>query len=382
MSGTFQLGRIFGIYIRLHFSWLFIFVLVAWILADSFLPDFTERNNYPSWSTSTYWTIGVIGSLLLFTSVLVHELSHSLLAISRGYKVSGITLFFLGGVSEIQEEAVKASEEFWIAIVGPLSSVVLAALFWVLLQLVEGNNSQAEAIFSYLATINLALAVFNLVPAFPLDGGRVLKAVIWQATGNISRANAIAISAGSLLGFTIIGIGVLIVVVTRNIAGVWWVLIGWFIQSAASSSRQQYHVQTALSGLTVRDAMQEEVPTVEPGVTVQELLEEYVTKEFQRVYLVSLADNFQGLVSVSDIKQVSPEERPTKFVTEIMTRAPDVVAVSPSDPLETALERLTTNDVNQLVVLENGRPEGLINRRDILSVLEISELFPNRPASS
>jgi CBS domain-containing protein len=302
---------------------------------------------------------------------------------SRGYKVSGITLFFLGGVSEIAEEATKASEEFWIAVVGPLSSVVLAVIFWFLLQAVSGSNSQVEALFQYLAFINLALAVFNLIPAFPMDGGRVLKAAVWQATGSLSRANAVATTVGSLLGFGLIGIGIIVAFTAQSfISGLWLVFIGWFIQSAASSSRQQYHVQSALSGRTVRDAMQEEVPIVEPGVTVQALLDEYVTKEFQRAYVVSLGDSFQGLVSVSDIRQVPPEERSGKFVTEIMTRAPEVVTVGPNDPLETAMERLTARDVNQLVVVENGRPVGLLNRRDILAVLEISALFLNRAGRS
>ena len=378
MSGTFQLGRLFGIDIKFHFTWIFIFLLVAWSLAGSFLPA-----NYPGWSTSTYWTVGIIGSALLFASVLVHELSHSLVAISRGYKVSGITLFFLGGVSEIAEEAAHASEEFWIAVVGPASSVVLAVVFWVLLQAISGTNSQVEALFQYLAFINLALAIFNLIPAFPMDGGRVLKAAVWQATGSLPKANAVATTTGSLLGYGLIGVGIIIAFTTGNfLSGLWLVFIGWFIQSAASSTRQQFHVQTALSGLTVGDAMREQVPTVGPGVTVQALLEEYVTREFERVYLVSLGDTFQGLVSVSDIRQIPPEERGSKFVTEIMTRASDVVAVSPSDPLEVALERLASNDINQLVVLENGRPVGLLNRRDILSVLEISELFPKKAPSS
>jgi Zn-dependent protease/CBS domain-containing protein len=378
MSGTFQLARLFGIDIRFHFSWIFIFLLVAWSLAGAYLPQ-----NYPGWSTNAYWAVGIIGSVLLFASVLVHELSHSLVAMSRGYKVSGITLFFLGGVSEIAEEATKASEEFWIAVVGPLSSVVLAVIFWFLLQAVSGSNSQVEALFQYLAFINLALAVFNLIPAFPMDGGRVLKAAVWQATGSLSRANAVATTVGSLLGFGLIGIGIIVAFTAQSfISGLWLVFIGWFIQSAASSSRQQYHVQSALSGRTVRDAMQEEVPIVEPGVTVQALLDEYVTKEFQRAYVVSLGDSFQGLVSVSDIRQVPPEERSGKFVTEIMTRAPEVVTVGPNDPLETAMERLTARDVNQLVVVENGRPVGLLNRRDILAVLEISALFLNRAGRS
>jgi Zn-dependent protease/CBS domain-containing protein len=374
MSGTFQIARLFGIDIKLHFTWLFIFVLLTWLLAESILPEWTEG----AWETNVYWIVGVIGSILLFASVLVHELSHSLLAISRGYKVSGITLFFLGGVSEIEEEAVKASEEFWIAVVGPLSSIVLSGMFYGLFILTTGANPQVEVLFQYLAFINLALAIFNLVPAFPLDGGRVLKAVIWQITGNLSRANSIATTAGSMLGFALIGAGVLLVLFTGNFGFLWWVLIGWFIQTAASSTRQHYQVRSSLTGRTVRDAMQPEVPRVEPGITVQELQDEYVTREFQRVYLVSLGDNFQGLVSVSDIKQVPPEERPQKFVTEIMTQAPNVITVSPSDPLDKALEHLRGRDVNQLVVVEDGRPVGLLNRRDILAVLEISELFPQQ----
>jgi Zn-dependent protease/CBS domain-containing protein len=375
MSGTFQLGRLFGIDIRFHFSWIFIFLLIAWSLAGSYLPQ-----TYPGWSTSTYWIVGIIGSVLLFASVLVHEMSHSLVAISRGYKVRGITLFFLGGVSEIEEEAVKASEEFWIAVVGPLTSLVLAAIFWGLLQVNPGGSPQAEALFQYLAFINVALAVFNLIPAFPLDGGRVLKAAVWQTTGSLPKANSVASTIGSLFGFTMIGIGIVLAFITSNfISGLWLVFIGWFIQSAASSSRQQYAVQTALTGRLARDAMQTEIPTVEPGVTVQALLDEYISREFQRAYIVSLGDSFQGLVSISDVKKVPPEERANKYVTEIMTRASEVITVRPNDPLEQALQKLTANDINQLVVVESGKPVGLITRRDILVVLEISELLPERP---
>jgi Zn-dependent protease/CBS domain-containing protein len=374
MSGTFQLGRLFGIDIRFHFSWIFIFVLVAWSLAGSFLPQ-----NYPGWSDSAYWIVGILGSVLLFATVLIHELSHSLVAMSRGYKVSGITLFFLGGVSEIEEEAVKASEEFWIAVVGPLTSFALAAIFWVLLQVNPGGSLEAEALFQYLTFINIALGVFNLIPAFPLDGGRVLKAAVWQATGSLPQANTVASTIGSLLGFTMIGLGIVLAFITRNfISGLWLVFIGWFIQSAASSTRQQQAMNTALTGRLARDAMQPEIPTVEPGITVQALLDEYISKEFQRAYLVSLGDTFQGLVSISDVKKVPPEERASKYVTEIMTRAPEVVTVRPDDPLEGVLQKLAANDINQIVVMENGKPVGLITRRDILVVLEISELLPER----
>ena len=374
MSGSFRLVRLFGIDIRLHFSWVFIFLLVAWSLAGSYLPA-----NYRGWSVNTYWVVGIIASVLLFACVLIHELSHSLLAMSRGYKVRGITLFFLGGVSEIEEEAAQAGEEFWIALVGPLASLALGIIFWGLLVIVAGNNSPLEAIFQYLAFINVALAIFNLIPAFPLDGGRVLKSIVWKITGSVSKANTFASITGSVLGFGIIGLGVFLAFTTRNfISGLWLVFIGWFIQSAASSSRQQQTVHTDLAGRRVADAMQVNRPTVEPGATVQQLLDQFIAKEFQRAYLVTLGDSFQGLVTVSDVLKVAPDDRVNRYVTEIMTRAAEVVTVGPDAPLEEALQLLASRDLNQLVVIANGVPVGLLARRDIVRVLEISRVFSKR----
>lgn len=373
MSGTIQIARLFGIGIKLHFSWIFIFLLISWSLAGSFLPQ-----NYPGWNSNTYWVVGIMGSVLLFVCVLIHELSHSLVAMSRGYKVSGITLFFLGGVSEIAEEAADAGEEFWIAIVGPLASLVLAAIFGGLLSFAFGSNSTAEALFFYLAFINLMLGIFNLIPAFPLDGGRVLKSIIWKATGSQDQATAVASITGSILGFMFIGLGIVIAFKTGSfISGLWLVFIGWFIQSTASSSRREQSIHTALSGRRVVDTMDQDLPMVEPGTTVQELLDRFMTKEFQRAYLVYLGNSFQGLVSVSDVIKVAPQERPTRYVAEIMTKASEMATVSPSDPLETALQLLASRDVNQLVVMDNGVPLGLLTRSDVLRVMEISQLLGN-----
>lgn len=373
MSGTIQIARLFGIDIKLHFSWIFIFLLIAWSLAGSYLPL-----NYPGWTNNAYWIVGILGSILLFVCVLIHELSHSLVAISQGYKVSGITLFFLGGVSEIAEEATEAGEEFWIAVVGPLASLVLAVIFGLLLLVAFETNSPIGALIQYLAFINFALALFNLIPAFPLDGGRVLKSLVWKATGNVDKANAVASVTGSVLGVMFIGLGIMIAFTTGSfISGLWLVFIGWFIQSTASSSRREQAVQIALSGRRVSDTMEQDLPMVEPGTTVQELLDRFITREFQRAYLVYLGDTFQGLVSVSDVIKVSPEERPTSYVAEVMTKASDLATVSPSDPLESALQLLATRDVNQLVVMENGVPLGLLTRSDVLRVLEISRLLGN-----
>ncbi len=370
MSGALQLGRLFGISIRVHFSWLFIFFLIAWSLATSILP-----RQYPGWNTNTYWVLGVIGSAVLFLSVLLHELSHSLLAASRGHHVKGITLFFLGGVSEIEAESNTPGEEFWIALVGPLTSFALSGIFWLLSRTVASGSEHIQAVTGYLAVVNLSLGIFNLLPAFPLDGGRVLKAIVWRATGSLPRALTVASISGSAIGFSLIGIGVFLVFTGNMLSGLWMAFIGWFIQSSASSGRQEQVVHTALSGKLVRDAMRGDFPSVGPGVTVQQLVDDHITKEFQRAYVVALGDSFQGLVTVSDVQRVPPEERTGKWVTEVMTRAADVVAVSPDDPLEVALQKLISGDMNQLVVMDNGKAVGLLTRGDVLRVLEIAQLL-------
>ncbi|MFQ6027634.1 MAG: site-2 protease family protein [Dehalococcoidia bacterium] len=371
MGGSFRIVQLFGFDIRAHFSWVFIFLLVAWSLADSYLP-----RNYGTWSTSTYWVVGIVGSALLFVSVLIHELSHSVVARSRGHTVRAITLFFLGGVSEIEEESHSAGEEFWIAVVGPLTSLVLAAIFGFIFLPLSGGVSQIKAIAEYLAFVNLVLGIFNLLPAYPMDGGRVLKSLVWRATGSQTRATSVAGVTGMMLGFTMIGLGIVLAFTVSLMSGLWLVFIGWFLQSSASASRQQQVTSTVLAGKTVRDAMDPRLPVVGPGITVQELLEEHIRREYQRAYVVSLGDSFQGLVSLSDVRQVDPAERGSKFVAEIMTRADNVVTTTQQEPLELALQKLAANDLNQLVVVQDGNPVGLLSRRDLLRILEVAESFP------
>ncbi|MDA0989007.1 MAG: site-2 protease family protein [Chloroflexi bacterium] len=228
-------------------------------MATRYLPD-----EYPGWSTNTYWGVGIAASFLLFVSVLIHELSHSLVAISRGKKVKGITLFFLGGASEIEEESANPGEEFWISVVGPITSFALAAIFWGLFLATSSGNPQFHATTSYLAFINLVLGAFNLLPAYPLDGGRVLRAVVWKATGSVARANSVASFMGSLSGFAFIAIGVSSIFAGSLVTGLWFIFIGWFIHSAASSFGHQQAAARALSGKTVRDAMDEDQLTPPP----------------------------------------------------------------------------------------------------------------------
>ena len=374
MAGTLRLGQLFGIDIKIHFSWLFIFLLVAWSLADSYLP-----REYPGWDGSTYWGVGIAGSALLFVSVLIHELSHSLMAMSRGYRVSGITLFFLGGVSEIGQEPTSATQEFLIAVVGPLTSIVLGAIFFGLFQVATGGNAQLEALFGYLAIINLVLAVFNLVPAFPLDGGRVLKSVVWKVTGSLPKSITVATATGTLLGLGMIGAGITVAVVTHSIiSGLWLVFIGWFIQSSASAMRHQHRSRGGLAGRLVRDAMQTEFPVVPTDTTVQALVEDYITREFHQVYVVALGESFEGVVTAADVRGLPQDQRSMRYVSEIMTRASSVATVPPNSPLELALQLLISNDLNYLVVADGDKPVGLLSREDILRVMEISKLFRSR----
>ncbi len=370
MGGAFQIGRLFGISIRLHFSWVFIFGLVTWSLARSFLPD-----AFPGWSLQAYWGIGLLGSALLFVSVLVHELSHSLVAKHRGRKVRAITLFLLGGVSEIEEEAAKPAEEFWIAVVGPVSSLLLSGIFWAaFIALGPDGNEQARALTLYLGTINLVLGVFNLIPGFPMDGGRVLRAAVWNATGSLWRATRVASNVGILVGWAFIGVGVFVAFSSDFVGGLWLGFIGWFIQSAAGAARQRHTVQASLSGRSVRDAMTTEYTEIVPGTSVQELIEDHIGKRFERAFVVKLGDTFYGLVTVSDVGKVPAGRRARTPVTMVMTRRDSVITVESGDSLEEALRKMAQARVHQLVVVENDEVVGLATRAGMLKVLEIAQI--------
>jgi Zn-dependent protease len=374
VSGTVQIGRLFGVSVRVHFSWVFVFGLVALSLANSYLPD-----AHPGWSERQYWAIGIAGSGLLFLCVLAHEFSHSIEAMRRGREVSSITLFLLGGVSEIEEESRSAGEEFWVSFVGPATSLLLALLFWLLYLVIRSGNPQLIALVQYLAVVNLIIGLFNLVPAFPLDGGRVLRALVWRMTGNEARATTIASRVGSAFGAGFLGFGVAIIFLTDNVlAGVWMGIVGWFIRSSASSARQRQADESGLAGRRVRDAMRADFPTIEPGTSVQLLLERHMAREFERAYVVALGDTLYGLVTIQDVRRVAPDARARTWVSEAMTRVSDLATLSPDASLSDGLEPFLRRGVDPVAVVveEDGRPVGLLSRQDILRVMEVTRIFP------
>jgi Zn-dependent protease len=283
MTGSFRIGRLAGIEIDVHYTWLFALLLIAWSLAEGFFPA-----SFPTFDAITDWVLGFVSALLLFASVLVHELSHSAVAMQRGLAVRGITLFIFGGISEIAGEPRAARDEFAISVVGPLTSFALAGCFWLLGQALGTAATPVLAVTHYLAFVNLLLGVFNLVPGFPLDGGRVLRSVVWGATHDFRQATKVATVVGQLFGFLLIGWGMIQLLSGDFLGGVWTAFLGWFLNSAAESTRQAElatprPLTSVPAELTLSNALQ--------ALADQDIYEIWVTEDGQVVGLLKRAGN-------------------------------------------------------------------------------------------
>jgi Zn-dependent protease/CBS domain-containing protein len=364
MQGSFKLGRIWGIEVGVHYSWLFAFLLIAWSLAMGFFPA-----RYAGWTPVTYWLLGIVATLGLFASVLVHELSHSLVARARGHGVRGITLFIFGGVSNLEGEAERPGGEFLISIVGPLTSFALAAIFWGVRAMLDPGESPLGAALSYLAVINMMLGAFNLLPGFPLDGGRVLRSAIWALTGNFTRATNAASYVGQAVALVLMLVGFMQVFAGNVLGGFWIAFIGWFLNNAAEAARQEQTLRESLRGVHVGDIMNRDVPTARSGMTVQELVFDHMLRGGRRALLVVDDGRLRGIVSVTDAKHVPQSGWGTTHVEEIMTRAPKTV--SPDADLGRALRLLVDGTLNQLPVVQESRPVGLVSRADVLRFLQL-----------
>jgi Zn-dependent protease/CBS domain-containing protein len=383
MRGSFRLGRISGIEIGVHYSWILIFALMSTTLALALFPDAV-----PGISRTMAWLAGVLAALLLFVSVLIHELAHSLVAQARGMKVRSITLFILGGVSNIEEEAKKPGIEFSMAVVGPLSSFVLAVIFWVLFAVAQGPGSPigfpathyrslGAAMLHYLAYVNFILGAFNLLPGFPLDGGRVLRSAIWASTGNLVRATNIAATVGRLFGWSLMAIGVLnilgfgILIFPPGLGGIWIGFIGWFLTNAADTSRAETTVRERLAGVKVKDAMVQYRENATPKMTVDELVKGIMNQRFSRAVPVCDDTGTVGIVTISDVKGLPQDQWPTTTVDRIMTRSP-IYSVTPEDDLNQAMNLIAQHDLNQVLVMSGGQCAGLLSRAEVIRYLQLA----------
>jgi len=362
-------GKIIGIPINLDYSWFLILALLTWMLAQTYFP-----HEFKNWSMVAYWIVGVVTSILFFVCVLLHELGHSVVARIFNLEVKRITLFIFGGVAEISKEPPKSSAEFWIAIAGPITSFLLAGIFY-LLELISAGNNYLIAPFRYLALINFILAAFNLIPGFPLDGGRVLRSIVWAITKNFKKANTIAANAGRFFGFFFIMVGVFQIFQNNFADGIWIAFIGWFLESAAISQIQRQALDKLLFGHKVSEALTSDFGIVYPDSIIQDIIDNHFISADRRSLLVKNGNTIVGFLTPKQINSLSISDRQNMIVTEVMIPIQSVVKVNSDSQLLDALKAMGENNIVELPVTENGNYIGILSRDSIIKfMLELHKL--------
>jgi Zn-dependent protease/predicted transcriptional regulator len=354
-----------GIPIYINYSWLVIFALVAWSLARFYYPS-----KYGEASPSAYWIMGVISSLLLFLSVLLHELAHSLMARRQGIKVTDITLFIFGGVSRMPDEPDSPGKDMLISAAGPLSSIAIALICGVLSALAP-PASLLKPIFVYLTWINGALAVFNLLPGMPLDGGRILRDLVWAKTGNFSKGSYTASVMGKAVGMGLIFLGIFDFFQGNLIGGLWFVIIGIFLRSAAEQGYRQASLKSQLRGTSIAQIMTAKPISVEPSLPISSLIDKYFYQYHHVAYPVMDSDRLLGLIDLKRIKELSPAERTHLTVGDVMTGLSPDLTLAPEEEVTDVLQRLLDSAHGRLLVVKDGKLLGIISRRDIMDLLRI-----------
>ena len=384
---AFRLGKIFGIEIRIDFSWLFIFALLTWSLSSVF------SGWHRDWPSTEAIGVALAASLLFFGCIVLHELAHSLVARRYGLRVRSITLFLFGGVSNIEHEPPSARAEFFTAIAGPLTSILLGFGFLFLtvafsaVSLVDAETAQqgyaqlgpVATLLAWLGPINLVIGSFNLVPAFPLDGGRVLRSILWASSGDLRPSTRRVAALGQVFGWLFIVTGVamafgvhVVFFGTGLVGGMWLAFIGWFLRSAAAQSYQRLAIDEALAGHTVGELMRRSGPTVAPELSLATLVHDYFVQSESRAFPVVRDGRLVGLVSLSEIRRIPPEQWSSTSVESVMRRDDALVVAEPEEPLTQAFEQLAQQNLGQLPVLDHGRLVGMLLRSDVGRWLELT----------
>ena len=369
MRGNISLGKVLGIPLRLHYTWFIIFAWVTFLLVFSILDQ-----NYP---IEQRIGLGIITSLLFFASIVIHELAHSVLAIRNHIPVKEITLFVFGGVSQITKEATNPRAELLIAMVGPLTSLALAGIFYGLHLLLAGNQQiLAASSMWWLASMNVVLAVFNLIPGFPLDGGRILRALVWYKTQDYHSATRIAAKVGRGIAYAFIAGGIALIFVLRPwFNGMWLILIGWFLNDAARASYQQVLLRDALIGITARQVTDYASPLVPPHMNLTELVEQYVLPTGRSCFLLSWGAELEGMVTLQQIKKVPRTRWATTTVQDVMTPANKLRVAYADQDLLGVLQEMSGESTSHIPVIEAGKVIGIINREDIARFLRTRAEF-------
>ncbi|REK10757.1 MAG: CBS domain-containing protein [Planctomycetota bacterium] len=361
-----ELFKLFGFSVKIDLSWVVIAVLITWTLANGFFPQ-----AFPDQTPATYWAMGVAGMLGLFVSIVLHELSHSLVARRHGMQMKGITLFIFGGVAEMTDEPPSPKAEFQMAIAGPIASVVIAAVCFAVYRTGDALAWPVPVVgvFGELALINAVLVAFNLVPAFPLDGGRVLRAALWHLQGNIRRATRITSQIGAGFGIFLIILGVISFISGNFIGGMWYFLIGMFLRGAAQMSYQQLIVRRALEGEPVSRFMKTDPVTVPPELPLAQLVDQYVYHHHFKMYPVVDHGRLLGCVTTRHVRDVPRDEWTTRTVGDIVDACSEANTMPPTLDAMEALTRMNQNQASRAMVVENGTLVGVISLKDMMQFL-------------
>lgn len=369
MKAQIKLGRIFGIEIGLHYSWLIIALLIAMSLAGHF------REHNPEWGDGVSWALAIVTALLFFAGIVLHELSHAMVAKSRGLPVRSITLFALGGVAQIEKEAEDAKTEFWMGIIGPITSLAIGAICLAIAYALgwappDFPARPLPAMLMWLGYINIMLGVFNMIPGFPLDGGRVLRAIVWWITGDAKRATIIAARIGQFIAFSMIVLGIWRFFNGAGLGGLWIAFIGWFLLSASRESYAQVAIAEGLRGVRVADVMSRDYPTVDASSNLQTLVDEHFLLTGRRSFFVTENGRVTGLITPHEVREVERQRWPYATVDEVMRPMDQLRTVALDAPVSKALEIMGTEDLNQLPAVKNDNVEGIISRSHILQLLQ------------
>ena len=363
MGSALNIGKLFGIQLRLHYTWFIIFVFLTVLLVS------------PHWLSPLWWVIGIITCLLFFASVVAHELAHSLVGRANGIPIKSITLFIFGGVAQMTREATSPGAEFKMAAAGPACSLVIGCLFGLLWFFTPGMAEPVAIMVQWLAYINVALAIFNFIPGFPLDGGRVFRSLLWQITGNYQRSTQIATRVGQGVGYLFIVGGILLAFLRPFgmswFNGLWLVFIGWFLENAASASYRQAQWRATLLGFTASQVMTSDCPVVPSDITVSRLAQEYVFVSGRHFFLVADEGKLKGILTLHNIKTVSQENWGVTQVKEIMTPINKLKVAHPDQDVLSILEQMDEDDINQMPVVSEGRVIGLIARDNLIRFLRV-----------
>jgi Zn-dependent protease/CBS domain-containing protein len=369
MEAQIKLGRVRGIEIGLHYSWVIIALLITFSLANYF------RTQNPGWSPGTVWLSAITTALLFFAAIVTHELGHSVVAMARGLPVRSVTLFALGGVARIDKDATDAKTEFWVGIAGPITSVLIGSLclaLSLLLGWTPGGSlaSPPIAVLVWLGYINLALAAFNLIPGFPLDGGRVLRALLWWGMGNADRATRAAARAGQAVALAFIVMGLLRFFAGSGFGALWMAFVGWFLLDAATASLVEREAMALIRGVRVGDVMSRDCLTVPGGTILQSFVDDHLLRSGRRCFVVEEQGQMSGLITANEVRRVERELWARTTVRDAMRPMSQLRVVSPQTPAADALELMRREDVNQLPVVSDGKLMGIFSRSELMQLLQ------------